>query len=76
MKVLTVSGIVSERKKLIPMVNDYDTVVTSYDLLKRDIAEYDDKNFLYQIIRLSISRIISLPHQKPLSLSTANTALP
>lgn len=32
------------------MVNDYDTVVTSYDLLKRDIAEYDDKNFLYQII--------------------------
>lgn len=50
MKVLTVSGIVSERKKLIAQINDYDAVVTSYDLLKRDIAEYDDKDFLYQII--------------------------
>lgn len=50
MKILTVSGIASERKKLIAQVEDYDAVVTSYDLLKRDIAEYDDKNFLYQII--------------------------
>lgn len=50
MRVLTVSGVAAERKKLISAVNDYDAVVTSYDLLKRDIAEYDDKNFLYQII--------------------------
>lgn len=50
MKILTVSGIAAERKNLIAAVNDYDAVVTSYDLLKRDIAEYDDKNFLYQII--------------------------
>lgn len=50
MRVLTVSGIAAERKKLIAQVGNYDAVVTSYDLLKRDIAEYDDKNFLYQII--------------------------
>ncbi|MDE5558242.1 MAG: SNF2 helicase associated domain-containing protein [Ruminococcus sp.] len=50
MKILTISGIASERKKLITQVTDYDAVVTSYDLLKRDIAEYDDKKFLYQII--------------------------
>lgn len=50
MKILTISGIASERKKLIAQVKDYDAVITSYDLLKRDISEYDDKNFLYQII--------------------------
>ena len=50
MKILTISGIASERKKLITQVADYDAVITSYDLLKRDIAEYDDKKFLYQII--------------------------
>lgn len=50
MRILTVSGIASERKKLIPQAEEYDVVVTSYDLLKRDIAEYDTIHFLYQII--------------------------
>ena len=50
MKILTISGIASERKNLIKTIKDYDVAVTSYDLLKRDIAEYEDKNFFYQII--------------------------
>lgn len=50
MRILTISGIAAERKKLIALIEDYDAVITSYDLLKRDIAEYDDKKFLYQII--------------------------
>lgn len=50
MKILTISGVASERKKLIAQIKDHDAAVTSYDLLKRDIAEYDDINFLYQII--------------------------
>lgn len=39
-----------ERKEIIEKYRDWDVLVTSYDLLKRDIAEYEDKNFLYQVI--------------------------
>ena len=39
MKILTISGVASERKNLIKTIKDYDVAVTSYDLLKRDIAE-------------------------------------
>lgn len=50
LKVITISGNASERQKLISQIEQYDAAVTSYDLLKRDIAGYEDKNFLYQII--------------------------
>lgn len=30
--------------------DDYDVIVTSYDLLKRDIAEYEGKSFDVEVI--------------------------
>ena len=49
-KVLTIIGILNERKELIKSINDYQVIVTSYDYLKRDIDLYKDKNFMYHII--------------------------
>ncbi len=42
LSVLTVSGKQTEREALIKNCNSHDLVLTSYDLLKRDIAEYQD----------------------------------
>lgn len=39
-----------ERVKLLAQYQDYDVIITSYDLLKRDIAEYEDKKFTIQVI--------------------------
>ncbi len=49
LKVLIVSGDAITRKNLIKTCDDYDLVITSYDLLKRDIEEYEDKHFKYII---------------------------
>lgn len=46
----TVTGKQEERKLLIHQYENWDVLVTSYDLLKRDIAEYEGKQFLYQVI--------------------------
>lgn len=45
-----ISGTQVERKTMLEQYEDYDVLITSYDLLKRDISEYEDKKFLYQII--------------------------
>ena len=50
MKVCMMVGNVSERRELIEKYQEYDVVVTSYDLLKRDIEMYVGKNFDCQII--------------------------
>lgn len=50
MKVALVTGSQEERKEKIDAYTDYDVLVTSYDLLKRDIAYYEEKEFAYQII--------------------------
>ncbi len=50
LKILLVAGGQGERRKLIDKYRDYDVLVTSYDLLKRDIAKYKDKTFHYQVI--------------------------
>ena len=50
LKVLVVAGSQSERRDLIEKWNSYDVLVTSYDLLKRDISCYDGKKFSYEII--------------------------
>lgn len=47
---VVVSGTQTERAGLIANYEKYDVLITSYDLLKRDIAEYEDKHFLYQIL--------------------------
>ncbi len=50
MRVLVISGVASERKESISKIKQYDVAVTSYDLLKRDIAEYEGMEFLYEVI--------------------------
>ena len=50
MKVCTVTGSQTERADIISHASEWDVLVTSYDLLKRDIAEYGDVNFDYEII--------------------------
>lgn len=47
---LVLAGTLAERKKLLEEYQDYDVVITSYDLLKRDIELYADKKFSVQII--------------------------
>ena len=41
-KTLVIKGNLQEREQLIQNINDYDLVITSYDLLKRDIGLYKD----------------------------------
>ena len=48
-KVLIVKGDAEDRKEKINDYQNYDLVITSYDLLKRDIENYEDKNFKYII---------------------------
>ena len=48
-KVLIVRGNAEERKQEIDEYEKYDLIITSYDLLKRDIENYEDKNFKYII---------------------------
>lgn len=49
MKVLVMMGSVDERKKLFEKIAEYDVVVISYDLLKRDIDNYVGVHFRYCI---------------------------
>ena len=50
LQVGVVNGSQDERQEIIDSYENYDVLVTSYDLLKRDISYYEDKKFDYQII--------------------------
>lgn len=50
MKICTVVGNAEEREELLEEWFQYDVLITSYDLLKRDIASYQGKLFHCQII--------------------------
>ena len=50
LKVLVIRGTLQERKKLIENLQDYDLVITSYDLLKRDIELYKEKDYKFRFI--------------------------
>ena len=50
LKVSLITGTQEERRRKIENWQDADVLVTSYDLLKRDIDQYEDKRFSYQII--------------------------
>ena len=50
LSVLVVTGNQQERAQLLTQSDDYDVIVTSYDLLKRDIAEYEGKSFDVEVI--------------------------
>ena len=50
-KAIVIKGNIVQRKELIKKCNEYDLIITSYDLLKRDINLYKDNNiqFKFQI---------------------------
>ena len=50
LRVLVVRGNLQERKHLINKIPNYDLVITSYDLLKRDIDIYKEKDFTFRFI--------------------------
>ena len=50
LKILVIRGTLSERKKQIREIENYDLVITSYDLLKRDIDLYKEKNYQFRYI--------------------------
>lgn len=50
LKVQLVTGTQKERSEKLQCYQDFDVLVTSYDLLKRDIEQYEDKQFYYQVI--------------------------
>ena len=50
LRVAVLAGTPGEREKLLKKMSSYDVMITSYDLLKRDILLYEDKHFLYEII--------------------------
>lgn len=45
-----ITGTQKERQQDIERYREYDVLITSYDLLKRDISFYEGKEFLYQVI--------------------------
>lgn len=48
LKVQVIRGTSKERKEQIKNIENYDLVITSYDLLKRDIEEYKEKNYEFR----------------------------
>lgn len=50
LKTLVIRGTLSERKKQIEEIDQYDLVITSYDLLKRDIEWYLKKDYAFRYI--------------------------
>ena len=50
MKVASISGTQASRKKILKDISSYDALVTSYDLLKRDIGLYKNLLFSYEVL--------------------------
>ncbi|MDO4336915.1 MAG: SNF2 helicase associated domain-containing protein [Eubacteriales bacterium] len=50
LKISLITGTQEERQGKIHAWQESDVLVTSYDLLKRDIAFYEEKEFLYEVI--------------------------
>lgn len=47
---VVVSGNLNERKKILENINNYDLIITSYELLKRDIEIYKNINYEFRYI--------------------------
>ena len=48
LKTLVIRGSAAERKKQISKANEYDLIITSYDLLKRDIEVYNENKYKFR----------------------------
>lgn len=49
LNIKVISGNANQRKEIINEIERYDVIVTSYDLLKRDIEIYKEKNYTFRI---------------------------
>ncbi len=50
LKILVIKGTLTERKNKIKQINKYDLVITSYDLLKRDIDLYKQEDYQFKYL--------------------------
>lgn len=50
LKVLTVTGNSQEREEKLTHAGEHDVIITSYDLLKRDMEQYASMDFRFQVI--------------------------
>lgn len=50
LKIAVIRGTANERKQIINSIDKYDLVITSYDLLKRDIEIYRQNNYQFKYI--------------------------
>lgn len=50
LKIMVVRGTAFERSEIIDKLEDYDVIITSYDLLKRDIEKYVEKKYCFQYV--------------------------
>ena len=50
LKTMVIRGTLPERKRQIEEIDNYDLVITSYDLLKRDIELYKQKNYSFRFM--------------------------
>ena len=50
LRIQVVAGNAKERKELIEQYTSYDVLITSYDLLRRDLEIYEGCKFFYQIL--------------------------
>lgn len=50
LKVLLINGNAQERKNKIQQINEYNVVIASYDILKRDIEEYKKQKYQFKYI--------------------------
>ncbi|WMJ81548.1 SNF2 helicase associated domain-containing protein [Clostridium sp. MB40-C1] len=62
LKILAISGSKEEREELIKNVENYDVIVTTYNLAKRDLEEYKKIDFDYCI--LDEAQYIKNPHSQ------------
>lgn len=49
-KTLVIGGKLPERKKMIEQIDNYDLVIVSYDILKRDVDLYLEKDYSFRYI--------------------------
>ena len=50
LKVSVVKGTAKEREKIINQIENFDLIITSYDLLKRDVKVYEEKKYNFRYI--------------------------
>ena len=50
LQTMVIKGSLAQRKTQIEQIDQYDLVITSYDLLKRDIELYDQKNYVFRYV--------------------------